>query len=177
MTGPTIGGTRHYSPSIHWNDQLDKFIVNGALSKFSIAEISKRLAAEHGIHASRNSIIGRLTRLKFKNPNPVGFREGNQNCNAPLVRKERKPKSEIHDREISISKSSSSMPVMDDHRSGTISLAHARERDCRYPVGYPRELRICGQPIESGSSYCREHILRCFANIKPVQTFSAGVPK
>lgn len=159
MTGPTIGA-RHYESRHKWRDEDDKMIVRLATDGLSAREISRKLSLT-GVCVSRMGIIGRLTRLKFRNPNT---RESK-----PLRRyAPRAEKSQSGEKNISLKKALPFIMPNDDPSQASISLAVAKDNHCRWVCGDARLQMICGSPVESGTSFCAEHARRVFATVKPV---------
>lgn len=160
MTGPTIGATPHYASHHKWLDSDDKIIVRLATEGFSAREIAAKLSLM-GIYVSRMGIIGRLTRLKFRNPN---VRESK-----PMRRyAPRAEKSQTRERNISLNKAAPFIMPNDDPSQASISALLARDIHCGWIIGDPKNLRRCSALAVSGCSWCALHAQHVFATVNPV---------
>lgn len=63
----------------------------------------------------------------------------------------------------------SSLPPPKAHPKGSIPMLHARNDQCVWIIGEPRDQYVCGDPIELGRPYCNRHTNDAYQEVKPHQ--------
>lgn len=149
--------------SLTWMPDEDATLKTYAEQGRSASEVMQALRGR-----SRSAILGRADRLRIK------FHGYGASNRQKLPSRIKKPKPE---KRISIFKPDPQIPEIDDSHLPSISLAVASPQHCRWVIGSPKFYRTCANTAARDCPYCVYHARIAFANIKPVQTFSAGVPK
>lgn len=132
------------------NDRLIELCK--APQRFSRGCIAKELSDQFGIPITRNSVIGRVYRLKLSMPQPcIILRKPCASAPArPVERKRSVPKS------TPPKPFNPTLPIEPDKQ---VSLLDAGPEHCRYPFGEKQSLMFCGREPLEGCDYCAEHWL------------------
>jgi GcrA cell cycle regulator len=149
--------TAQNGTSTSWTQEQDDFL------KEQYRAISAK-AIGIRIGKSRNAVIGRAHRLGLGKPYQEVFGEGRairQHIRAPRKNRGDKSGPELFYRRLKPVKAVKMTEAEIVPLNGVgVKMWELESSHCRWVVGEPKDLTFCGQPKQSGSSYCS-----CHANI------------
>lgn len=136
-----------------WTDQkiVDRLAV--LWGNHSATQICGVIFDEFNIRLTRNSVVGKLHRLKLTVENKIYLH--------PLTRTEghrtpRTPRAKVERRAVETISGPIMLRVVDTSPLN-LSLMDLQPDSCRYAVTDDAPFLFCGQPNDRVSSYCRQH--------------------
>lgn len=128
------------------------------------------------LKVTRNSVIGKIHRMKIGRPEPAG----NKSRRASAQRRHRAQRSRFERRIEPVAPPiPKSLPLPPESKSDMArkKLADLEKGDCRFPVGDPKntDFGFCADERLPGSSYCHRHTLRAFQLPKVPERVAAHI--
>jgi GcrA cell cycle regulator len=148
---------------IKWTDEKKALVRQLWTEGRTAYEVAERL----GNGVSRSALMGLVSRMKLKRPPGISLRKHTpssiirpsyylQYGGGYLGDATNKPKPGMRDVRT----------LADDPAlSETVSMEDVKRNQCRFPFGETSDIRYCGRPQQTGSSYCPQHHARC--SVKP----------
>ena len=152
-----------------WDSDLVEQLIKLVREGYSGGMIAARLGV------SRNSVIGKVTRLGMKLGNSRNSMQRNLAQQLRLKANYRRYKRKAGDRlrppPPKVKFTVEPLPAAHTDDVPRKSLIELGPDDCRYPIGDPKEstFGFCAKERVPGSSYCPTHRARCSAGL-PVKT-------
>jgi GcrA cell cycle regulator len=154
----------------------------------SASEVARELTAKFGVERTRNSVLGKLDRMKARKrgiPQRKNKKAGMSKSNfirAPRrtetdrsrAGKENAVAASIVRRALNRSPAAlppKPLPFFEEPLVGLIDkLEHLTEHTCKWPIGDPLAagFSFCGQEPQPGKPYCQAHALRAYAAPAPI---------
>ena len=133
-----------------WSDSKVEFLKNN-WRKFTARELAEQM----GPGFTRNSIIGKVSRLGLSAKIKTRNAASNQSFENSVEKKN------IHIKRGRKSKFKSLIIEKDFEPENPKQLEELTENDCKYPIGHPNEkdFYFCGRTSLKDFSYCKLHLL------------------
>jgi hypothetical protein len=174
MTESVVPKVRYTKPQValEWTPEMVELLLKNTAAGLSSREVVFVMHRELGVQITRNAIIGKLSRLKAKDPlcviRPPVIKAIRILPNAPKVRASPKPPVKVANGTTKHVRMFNGPPIpaseLPDNKFTPLSWSKPKSimdltmRDCRWPVG---EDAYCCEPVisvpQKTSSYCKAH--------------------
>ena len=152
---------------MHWTGKDDDLLRQLRLDGFSFSIIYEKFR-ELGSNISRNSLIGRASRLRMAAPRNPTKHKLHYNPAKPKKHKIIPSGGALTERLRRVRPAASGSPTNSTGAAGEflgLSILEIDNCQCHYPEGND-VITFCAQPVVKGSPYCAHHTKLCYTGLR-----------